>query len=118
MNWQSDIKNRYATKGWEAFRAAEEAFRQHLERFCAERSISIIDDNPEGQDWMVLLKDGTELYVDRRSYDTEGAQAGFWIEYSPEHGGIIAEFSAERGRPHKHEVIIPNADISAVCDKW
>lgn len=118
MEWQNDIKQRYAERGWDAFREAQQAFRQRLERFSAERGISIIDDNPEGKDWMVLLKDGTELYVERRSYDTGSAQGDFWIEYSPEHGGIVAEFFDPMGRPSRHEVIIPSADICAMFDEW
>lgn len=118
MEWQNDIKQRYAERGWDALHEAQQAFRQRLERFFAERGISIIDDNPEGKNWMVLLKDGTELFVERRSYDTVNAQDDFWIEYSPEHGGVFAEFFDAMGRPSRHEVIIPSADISAMFDEW
>jgi len=118
MNWRNDLKKRYASSGWEAFRTASEAFKQRLERFSAERHISITDDNPEGQDWMVRLKDGTELYIERRSYDTENQQAELWIDYGPEQGGFVAEFYSVAGRLVRSEVIIPNALISDICTEW
>lgn len=67
---------------------------------------------------MILLKDGTELYVERRSYETGSAQTDFWIEYSPKRGGIVAEFFNAHGRPAKYEVVVPNDQITAVFDKW
>ena len=118
MNWQEQIKQRYAEKRWDAFRLAQEAFKDRLDRFFRQRGISVIDDNPEGKDWMVLLKDGTELCIERRSYDTGSAQADLWIEYSPENGGVVAEFFDATGRPARREVIIPNDDIAAVSDEW
>jgi hypothetical protein len=118
MRWQSNLKERYAAKGWEALREADEAFKRRLERFCAEKGILVLDDNPEGKDWMILLKDGTEAYVDRRSYVIADRETEFWTEYNPDFGGVIAEFFDIRGRPSKQEVIIPNSEISAVCDEW
>ena len=117
MDWQTNIKKKYAIEGWEALRPADEAFKQRLEQFFAERGLSIVDDNPEGQDWIFLLKDGTELYVDRRLYSLKDPQINLLIDYSPEHG-IIAKFFDARGRLYKHEIIVPNNEISAVSDNW
>jgi len=117
MNWERDLKKRYAESGWEAFRAADEAFKRRLERFCAERRISVVDDNPEGQDWMFLLKTGEEFYVDRRSYEV-GDGRTFWIEYKPELGGITAEFFDADGLFKKYEIVIPQSEISVVSDDW
>lgn len=117
MDWKKDLKKRYARSGWDAFRAADEAFKLRLEQFCAERSISIVDDNPEGHDWMVLLKSGEELFVDRRSYDMGGGKM-FWIEYKPEGGGITAEFFNADGLSEKPEILIPNSEVSMSCDEW
>lgn len=116
VDWESDIRRRFATEGWESFREGEEAFRKLLGRFCAEHGISVLDRNPEGQDWAILLKDGRELYVPRESYETGDLQTDFWIEYSAEHGGVVAEFLNEVGKPGRYEVIVPNDEISAVSD--
>jgi len=117
MEWRDKIKQRYSEKGWDAFREARQAFKNRLERFFLERGISPIDDNPEGKDWMVLLKDGTELYVEGRSYDTTGPQIELWIGFSHEERGVVAQLFDESGRPSGHEVIIPNTDIAAVSDE-
>ena len=117
MDWVENLKKRYARSGWEALRAADEAFKRRLEQFCAERGISVVDDNPEGQDWMFLLKSGEELYVDRRSYDMSDGKI-FWIEYVPELGGIRAEFFGADGLSEEHEMVIPKSEVSMVCDEW
>ncbi len=118
MDWKNDTRRRYAAQGSDAFHEAQQTFRDRIESFCAVRGIIINDDNPEGKDWLVLLKDGTELYVERRSYDTGNTQTDFWIEYCAEYGGIVAEFFDSSARPSTREVLIPNSDIASVNDEW
>ena len=48
MTWEKELKERYIGQGWNAFRTADEAFKKRLEKFCAERKISIIDDQSRG----------------------------------------------------------------------
>lgn len=117
MNWQKEIQQRYAAKSSDAFRAAEHAFTEVLEQFLRELGVSIIDDNPEGQHWMILLDDGTELFVGRRSYDTGNLQTDFWIDYLPEHGGVVAEFFHAPRQLSKYRILVPNSKIVEVSDQ-
>jgi hypothetical protein len=118
MNWDRSVKDRYEKEGWKALCVADEAFKQQLRRFCAEKGIIITDDHPEGQDWMILLKDGTELYVERRSYDTANPETDFWIDYKQEQGGIVAEFTGRVDKKNKYFILVHNEEIVAVCDNW
>lgn len=118
MKWHEDVSGRYASMGWEALRPARDAFGKRLEQFLSEQGLVVVDDNPEGHDWLLLLKDGTELYVERRSYDTTDPEATFWIEYSPQDGGVIAEFYDKSGKPSERFVIVPNEQIADAKDDW
>ena len=118
MDWQNSLKKRYEENGWDSFRSADQAFRQRLHRFCKAHAISVIDENPEGEDWIMLLKNGTELYVDRRSYDTGDEETDFWIEYDSRRGGIIVEFIYAKAREKMYEIIVPNEEIVAVFNDW
>jgi hypothetical protein len=114
MNWHQNVKERYQKEGWEAFRTAEKVFLQRLAQFCAEQNITILDDYPEGRDWLVLLKDGTELYVDRHSYDTDNEANDFLVDYDLHKGGVIVMFWKSKG----FQVLIPNDEISEISNKW
>jgi hypothetical protein len=111
MHWQDKIKSRYTTEGFSAFTSADKAFQRRLLQFCARKGITISDDNPEGRDWIVLLKDGTELYVDRRSYIFGEEEAEFWVEFNPNQGGIVAKFFDPSGKLSHYEIIVPNDEI-------
>ena len=118
MNWQEDVKKRYKSTGWESLSAARDAFGKRLEQFLAERGLVVVDDNPEGHEWLLLLRDGTELYVERRSYDTEHPETTFWIEYKPQDGGVIAEFYDISGNLADRLVMVPNEEIADAMDDW
>ena len=61
MDWINDVKERYSKSGFDAFVDAAEDFKRRLDQFLAQHGISVVDDNPEGKEWLVLLKDGTEV---------------------------------------------------------
>lgn len=117
MTWEDKLKSLYAIKGWDALRSAGEAFNERMSEFCKEQDVTISDENSEGRDWMVLLKDGNELYVDRKSYDIGNGRT-FWVEYDPVHGGITAEFFDADGKSEGHKVVIPNSEIADVSNDW
>ena len=117
LKWQANLENRYDQIGWEALRLAQDAFQNRLEKTCEAHGWRAMDSHPEGRDWMLLLTDGSELYVERRSYDL--AHGGtLWVEYEPERGGVVVESFGSRGERLGLEVIVSNEEITAACDRW
>jgi hypothetical protein len=118
INWKKMVRERFESMGWEALSAAQAAFGRRMEQFLKERGLAVVDDNPEGHDWVLLLRNGTELYVERRSYDTNQANASFWVEYRPEDGGVVADFYDAFGNASDQFVIVPNEEIAESIDDW
>ena len=118
MTWEERMKERYHSEGASAFEDARRSFGRVLQVFCEKKGISIVDDNPEGKDWIILLRDGTELYVEWRSYETGNSNTDFWVEYMPERGGIVADFTETSDQLHRYAVIVPNADIVESLEDW
>src|SRR5215467_13855846 len=91
--WRSDIRRRYESVGRDAFQPAQAEFARRLQEFFTTHGISFCDKNSEGQDWLIRLRDGTEIYVPWESYELDGEDSDVWVEYRPEHGGVVAHFT-------------------------
>ena len=116
-NWRANLKNRYDQAGWEALRLADDAFQKRLHKLFEARGWRVMDSHPEGGDWMLLLGDGSELYVERRSYDLAQNET-LWVEYQPEMGGVVVECFGSQGQRLGSESVVSNAEITEACDRW